>query len=107
MKTVIERPIITEKSLKLAESATYCFAVNNNANKTEIGQAIEKLYGVKVKAVRVANQKGKVVRRRTGLGKENDWQKAYVSLEKGQKIKEFEFPVEKESKGKGKEAKAK
>lgn len=88
---IIDRPIITEKSIATAANGVYTFAVNDQATKLQVAQAVEKVYGVKVAKVRVLTVTGKEVRRRTGLGKENDWKKAMVTLEKGQTIKDFEF----------------
>jgi large subunit ribosomal protein L23 len=60
--------------------------VDTTATKLEIKKAVEQLFNVKVKAVSTLNVKGKTKRTVRGLGKRNDWKKAYVSLEAGQDI---------------------
>lgn len=95
---IIDRPIVTEKSLALAANGTYTFAVAGGSNKAEIAKAIENVYKVIVAKVRVLSVTGESVRRRTGLGKKPDWKKALVTLKKGDKIKDFEFEASKETK---------
>jgi len=87
---VIKRPIITEKAVgkKEAES-TICFEVAPGANKTQIRQAVEKLFKVKVEEVRTTTQTGKLRRRGRFQGYRSDWKKAYVRLKAGQKMPEF------------------
>ncbi|MEX0879140.1 MAG: 50S ribosomal protein L23 [Thermoanaerobaculia bacterium] len=88
---VIRRPLITEKSTRIKEGAnTICFEVARTANKIEVGRAVEKLFGVKVVAVRVANRQGKWKRMGRFLGQRKAWKKAYVRLAPGQKIEFFE-----------------
>ncbi len=88
---VIRRPLITEKSTHIKEGAnTICFEVARTANKIEVGRAVEKLFGVKVVAVRVANRQGKWKRMGRFLGQRKAWKKAYVRLAPGQKIEFFE-----------------
>ncbi|SEA97105.1 50S ribosomal protein L23 [Rubrimonas cliftonensis] len=82
----IRRPIITEKATMASEAGAVVFEVAKDANKTEIKQAVEALFGVKVKAVNTALQKGKVKRFKGRLGVRNDRKKAYVTLEDGQTI---------------------
>ncbi len=94
---IIERPIITEKSLALATNGVYSFGVAASATSTEIRKAIASLYGVTVTDVRTLSIKGKEVRRKTGLGRQKDWKKALVTLKAGQKIKEFVIEEEKKS----------
>ncbi len=95
---IIERPIITEKSVALAGTGTYTFAVSRQTTKSEIAKSIENLYSVDVVDVRVSTVKGKTVRRKTGMGKENDWKKALVRLKKGQTLKAFDFETENKDK---------
>jgi len=88
---LIRRPLITEKSTKLKEASnTICFEVDRAANKIEIRKAVEKLFGVKVTSVRVANRQGKWKRMGRFLGQRKNWKKAYVQLAEGQKIEFFE-----------------
>jgi large subunit ribosomal protein L23 len=88
---VIRRPLITEKATRLKESTnTICFEVDRSANKIEIRRAVEKLFGVKVLDVRVANRQGKWKRMGRFVGQRKDWKKAYVRLAPDQKIEFFE-----------------
>ena len=87
---VIKRPIVTEKGVTKKESErTLCFEVHPRANKTEIRQAVEVLFKVKVEDVRTSNFEGKMRRRGRFSGYRADWKKAYVRLEAGQKVPEF------------------
>lgn len=87
---VIRRPIITEKGLGAKETeATLVFEVASKATKTEVKQAIEALFKVKVEAVRTANFAGKERRRGRFSGYRSDWKKAYVRLQPGQKMPEY------------------
>lgn len=84
---VIKRPLITEKATGLKESNNHvAFEVDKRANKHLIKNAVEKLFDVKVKEVKVMNYKGKTKRFGTSIGKRNDWKKAIVVLEKDQKL---------------------
>jgi large subunit ribosomal protein L23 len=88
---IIRRPLITEKSTRIKEgSNTICFEVAVTANKIEVGRAVEKLFGVKVVDVRVANRQGKWKRMGRFLGQRKAWKKAYVRLAPDQKIEFFE-----------------
>ena len=87
---VILRPIITEKGVAAKESAaTLCFEVKPDVNKTQIKSAVEKLFKVKVAAVRTGITQGKLRRRGKFSGYRSDWKKAWVRLKKGQKMPEF------------------
>ena len=84
---IIRRPRITEKTAMLGSvENSIVFDVHPKANKTEIKQAVEKIFNVKVKAVRTANFMGKQRRVGAKVGKKNDWKKAYVSLKEGNSI---------------------
>lgn len=88
---IIRRPLLTEKSDRLRETENqYCFEVNRVANKLEIKQAVEELFQVKVKQVRVQNVQGKVKRMGRFEGKRADWKKAFVTLQEGEVIELFE-----------------
>jgi large subunit ribosomal protein L23 len=79
--STIIRPLITEKSTHQSQTRNaYAFQVAADANKSQIKQAVEKIYEVKVRAVRTANRKGK--RRRAGYryGLTSQWKKAVVIL---------------------------
>jgi large subunit ribosomal protein L23 len=87
---VIARPIVTEKAVgKKDGERTLCFEVAKNVNKTEIKQAVQTLFKVKVEEVRTVNNVGKLRRRGMKTGYASDWKKAYVRLKAGEKIPEF------------------
>ncbi len=91
MYQIIKRPLITEKStLAREESGKYMFEVDRRANKIEIGQAVEKLFKVKVLDVRVMNVQGKSKRVGKNIGRTQDWKKAIVKLVPGNKIEIFD-----------------
>jgi large subunit ribosomal protein L23 len=90
VKSIIVKPIITEKSsIKMADGK-YVFAVLPNVNKVEIKKEIEEVFGVKVKDVNTANFSGKTKRVGKNLGKKASWKKAVISLVAGEKISNFE-----------------
>lgn len=87
---IINRPIITEKGLAAKdERRTLCFEVSPVATKTEIKEAVQKLFQVKVDSVRTANFFGKQRRRGKTIGFRTDWKKAYVRLKAGEKMIEY------------------
>jgi len=87
---VIRRPIITEKGLAAKdERRTLCFEVHPAATKTEVKEAVQKLFRVKVESVRTANFAGKLRRRGRMTGYRSDWKKAYVKLKAGEKMIEY------------------
>jgi large subunit ribosomal protein L23 len=84
---IIKKILITEKSNVDREAANkYHFEVNRKANKVEIGDAVEKLFKVKVADVRVLHVLGK--KKRTGkvTGQKSSWKKAVVTLAAGSRI---------------------
>ena len=83
---VIRKPIITEKATMASESNAVVFEVDIAAAKPQIKEAVEALFGVKVKSVNTTITKGKVKRFRGQLGKRKDVKKAYVTLEEGNTI---------------------
>ena len=88
--TVIRRPIITEKGLGVKEMQhTVVFEVAKDASKTEIKEAVERVFKVKVDRVRTANFHGKFRRRGRAEGHRRDWKKAYVRLAPDQKMIEY------------------
>lgn len=90
MFRVLRRPIVTEKSHNLKDNAqTLCFEVAANANKTQVRQAVEGIFKVKVADVRTINLEGKLRRRGRYSGYLPDWKKAYVRLKPGQKVPEY------------------
>ena len=88
--TVVRRPLITEKGLGVKETeGTLVFEVAPQASKTEVKQAVEALFKVKVAAVRTSNVLGKERRRGKFAGYRPDWKKAYVRLKDGEKMPEY------------------
>jgi len=83
---VIRKPIITEKATMASEHGAVVFEVAIDANKPQIKDAVEALFGVKVKAVNTTVTKGKTKRFRGIKGKRKDVKKAYVTLEEGNTI---------------------
>ena len=83
---IIRKPIVTEKATKLSEFNKVVFEVTSKSNKYDIKNAVEKLFSVKVKAVNIINNKGKVKRFKGVLGKRNDIKKAIITLEEGNTI---------------------
>lgn len=83
---VIRKPVITEKATMASESGAVVFEVASASTKPQIKEAVEALFGVKVKAVNTCVTKGKTKRFRGIRGRRNDVKKAYVSLEEGNTI---------------------
>ncbi len=86
MAEIIRAPVISEKSTMISEHNQVTFRVAIDADKAQIKQAVEGLFGVKVTAVNTIRQKGKVKRFRGVLGKRNDVKKAIVTLAEGDSI---------------------
>ena len=86
MRNVIKAPIITEKSAALAENNVITFKVDTKANKTQIKQAVETLFNVKVESVNTVNVKPKKKRVGRYVGKTNKVKKAIVKLKEGSSI---------------------
>ena len=83
---VIVKPIVTEKATMASEAGAVVFQVAKTATKPQIKEAVEAVFGVKVKAVNTVVTKGKVKRFRGRPGVRNDVKKAYVTLEEGNTI---------------------
>ena len=84
---VILRPLITEKATQLSERHNaYTFEVNPLATKTEIKNAVEALFDVKVVDVRTQNRRGKARRYRLKVGRMRNWKKAIVALSADHRI---------------------
>jgi large subunit ribosomal protein L23 len=83
---VIRKPVITEKATMASEANAVVFEVAMDATKPAIKDAVEGLFGVKVKAVNTTITKGKTKRFRGIRGKRKDVKKAYVTLEEGNTI---------------------
>ena len=87
---VIKGPLVTEKSTILRDDkSTICFRVAREANKTEIRNAVEKIFGVKVESVRTVRVLGKMKRYGRFTGRRASWKKAFVKLREGEKMIEF------------------
>ncbi|MBI5509992.1 MAG: 50S ribosomal protein L23 [Deltaproteobacteria bacterium] len=87
---ILKRPIVTERAALLTERLNQVmFEVEKVANKHQIRDAVESLYGVKVTDVRTMVVPGKTKRRGTSIGKRPSWKKAVVTLKKGDVIDFF------------------
>jgi large subunit ribosomal protein L23 len=82
-RDVIIRPVVSEKSYNLIDQGKYTFEVAPGSNKTEIKQAIEVIFNVKVASVNTLNRIGKTKRTRFGMGKRKDTKRAIVTLKSG------------------------
>lgn len=78
---IIKRPIITEKSTADAAIGKYTFEVATVATKTQVRQAVEQLFNVKVVKVNTVNYDGKTKRQGVHVGQRNDWKKAVVTID--------------------------
>ena len=89
-RTVIIEPVVSEKSYTLMGANKYTFRVHENANKTQIGQAVEQIFDVKVAKVWTVKVNAKPKRRGGFVGRTRDWKKAIVELQPGSRIDLFE-----------------
>ncbi len=89
-RDVILAPVVSEKSYGLLDNNAYTFMVHPDANKTEIRQAVETIWDVKVLSVNTINRKGKTKRFRFSQGRRSDTKRAIVKLREGDKIDLFE-----------------
>ena len=93
LTNILERPIISEKSVRASAVGRYTFRCKKSANKIEIRDAVEKAYGVEVDRVNTLTVKGKTKRTAKGRpGKTADWKKAIVTLKpdsKATRLKEI------------------
>ena len=83
---VVRRVLQTEKSARVATHGQYLIEVNPDADKAQIRHAVEALFSVRVTKVNTHNGRGKWRRLSVRWGRRPDWKKAFVTLEKGQKI---------------------
>ncbi len=90
LHSIIKRPLVTEKSTTAREGNKYIFEVDRRANKIEIGNAVEKIFKVKVVDVRTMNITGKKKRIGRIVGQKSDWKKAIITLAEGNTIEMFE-----------------
>ena len=89
-RDVIIRPVVSEKSYAGLEQNSYTFLVDKRANKTEIKEAVQAIWNVRVMSVNTLNRHGKVKRRGFTRGKRADEKRAIVTLAEGDAIEIFE-----------------
>ncbi|MGH9077654.1 MAG: 50S ribosomal protein L23 [Acidimicrobiales bacterium] len=91
-RSVLLRPVVSEKSYGLLDHGVYTFVVAPGSNKAEIAQAVEVVFGVTVVKVNTLNRKGKLKRNRgkATMGRRPDTKRAIVTLAPGQEISLFE-----------------
>ena len=82
-RDVIIKPVVSEKSYNLIDEGKYTFEVAPGSNKTEIKQAVERIFNVKVASVNTLNRVGKTRRTKFGRGKRKDTKRAIVTLKSG------------------------
>jgi large subunit ribosomal protein L23 len=87
---VLLAPVVSEKSYELIDQRKYAFRVHPDAHKTQIRQAVEELFEVRVQAVNVIKVQAKPKRRGLIRGKKPGWKKAIVQLREGETIEIFE-----------------
>jgi large subunit ribosomal protein L23 len=92
-RDILVRPVVSEKSYGLLDEGKYTFVVSPDANKTQIKQAVEEVFRVKVTGVNTLNRQGKRRRTRFGWGKRVDTKRAIVTLAEGDRIDIFGGPV--------------
>ncbi|HEY0936562.1 MAG TPA: 50S ribosomal protein L23 [Trebonia sp.] len=92
-RDILLRPVVSEKSYGLLDEGKYTFVVAPDANKTQIKQAVEEVFRVKVTGVNTLNRQGKRRRTRFGYGKRVDTKRAIVTLAEGDRIDIFGGPV--------------
>ena len=89
-RTVIIRPIVSEKSYALLAANKYTFRIHADAHKTQVRQAVEEIFGVRVRDVRTMSVKSKPKRRGYTSGRTREWKKAIVQLHPEDRIELFE-----------------
>jgi len=89
-RDIVIRPVVSEKSYGALERNSYTFLVEPQANKTEIKEAIQQIWNVRVLSVNTVNRKGKLKRSRLGSGRRPDQKRAVVKLAPGDSIEIFE-----------------
>jgi len=89
-RDVVIAPVVSEKSYSLIEDNKYSFRVHAKAHKTQIRQAVEELFDVKVEGVNIVKVQSKPKRRGVSRGIKPGWKKAIVQLRAGDRIEIFE-----------------
>jgi large subunit ribosomal protein L23 len=87
---ILIAPVVSEKSYRLIEERKYCFRVHEDAHKTQIRQAVEELFDVKVVAVNISQVQPKPKRRGAVRGTRQGWKKAIVQVAENQSIEIFQ-----------------
>ncbi len=87
---VLLAPVVSEKSYSLIDDRKYTFKVHKNAHKTQVRQAVEQLFGVKVQGVNISKVQSKPKRRGLIKGRRPGWKKAIVQLREGESIEIFQ-----------------
>lgn len=88
-RDIILKPVLTEKSYDDIAAKKYTFLVDTRANRTQIGKAVEEIFGVKVEKVNTLRRMGKLKRQGQYIGRRPETKKAFVTLKKGSKSIEF------------------
>ena len=89
-RNILIRPVISEKSYALIAEGKYTFRVHERANKTQIANAVEDVFGVSVTTVRTAKVRSKPKRRGLTKGRTRSWKKAIIQLAPGEQIDLFQ-----------------
>ena len=89
-REVLVRPVVSEKSYELLAANKYTFRVHPRAHKTQIRQAVEEVFSVRVRDVRTLSVKSKPKRRGYTSGRTRQWKKAVVQLHPEDSIELFE-----------------
>ena len=89
-RSILIRPVISEKSYALIAEGKYTFRVDDRAHKTQIAHAVEEIFEVRVAAVRTSKVRAKPKRRGLHSGRTRSWKKAIVQLAPGDRIELFE-----------------
>ena len=89
-RQVLIAPVVSEKSYSLIEENKYSFRVHDKAHKTQVRQAVEQLFEVKVEGVNIVKVQSKPKRRGMTRGTKPGWKKAIVQLREGDRIEIFE-----------------
>jgi large subunit ribosomal protein L23 len=90
VREILIAPVVSEKSYSLIEDNKYSFRVHDRAHKTQIRQAVEELFDVKVEGVNIVHVRPKPKRRGVSKGIKPGWKKAIVQLRAGDRIEIFE-----------------
>jgi large subunit ribosomal protein L23 len=89
-RQVLIRPVVSEKSYALLAANKYTFRIHPEANKTQVRQAVEEIFGVRVEDVRTVSVRSKPKRRGMTSGRTREWKKAVVQLHPDDSIELFE-----------------